>query len=114
MEKKQTWFLIIKNFPYLAITIFFFYPGVTKKDFSFQYCYLLSRIMWRRKKNISFGILFDSALTSLSNHHKKFKAHGVEKWHSDLGIERVKLFSDTLETQHMTTHGMQPPHYTCH
>ena len=80
MEKnKQTWFLIIKNFPYLAITIFFFYPGVTKKDFSFQYCYLLSRIMWRRKKNINFGILFDSALNSLSNHHKKFKAHGVEK-----------------------------------
>lgn len=34
MEKnKQTWFLIIKNFPYLAITIFFFYPGVTKKEF---------------------------------------------------------------------------------
>lgn len=32
MEKKQTWFLIIKNFPHLAITIFF-YPGVTKKDF---------------------------------------------------------------------------------
>ena len=109
MKKKQTWFLIIKNFPHLAITIFF-YPGVTKKDFSFQYCYLLSRMVLRRKKNISFGILFDSALNSQSHHHEKFKADSVEKWHSDLGIERVKLFSDTLETQHMTTHGMQPPH----
>ena len=64
----------------------------------------------RRKKNISFGILFDSALNSQSHHHEKFKVGSVEKWHSDLGIERVKLFSDTLETQHMTTHGMQPPH----
>ena len=33
MEKKQTWFLIIKNFPYLAITIFFFLPRSNQKGF---------------------------------------------------------------------------------